>query len=122
MCAGPGAPPLPPRPSSLIIDLDIAVDAPRAVFVRGRGLDAELGGALHVGGTDEDPAISGGFDMRNGTINLAGSTLTFTSGRAELQRHRREEEDRSHAGFHRHQHQQRRHLHAAMSAAMPTRR
>ena len=79
-----GAPPLPPPPSSLIISLDVAVDAPRAVFVGGRGLNAELGGALHVGGTGEQPAISGGFDLRNGTINLAGSTLTFTSGRVSF--------------------------------------
>jgi translocation and assembly module TamB len=79
-----GAPPQPPRPSSTIINLDIAVDAPRAVFVGGRGLNAELGGALHVGGTGGEPAISGGFDMRNGTINMAGSTLTFTSGRVSF--------------------------------------
>jgi translocation and assembly module TamB len=79
-----GAPPQPPRTSSTIINLDIAVDAPRAVFVGGRGLNAELGGALHVGGTSEEPGISGGFDMRNGTINMAGSTLTFTSGRVSF--------------------------------------
>lgn len=71
-----------PQPiSNFIMGVDLRVDAPRAVFVRGRGLDAELGGALHVGGTTTDPAISGGFDMRSGTMNLAGSTLTFTSGR-----------------------------------------
>jgi translocation and assembly module TamB len=79
-----GAPPLPPRPSSLIINMDIAVDAPRAIFVGGRGLNAELGGSLHVGGTAEEPSISGGFDMRNGTISLAGSTLTFTSGKVSF--------------------------------------
>ena len=49
--------------------------------MRGRGLDSELGGSLHVGGTITEPTISGGFDMRKGTMNLAGSTLVFTSGR-----------------------------------------
>ncbi len=44
------------------------------MFVGGRGLNAELGGALHVGGAGEEPAISGGFDMRNGTISMAGPT------------------------------------------------
>jgi translocation and assembly module TamB len=77
----PGQQVQPPRPSTFLIGLDLTVDAPRAVFVRGRGLDAELGGSLHVGGTADDPTISGGFDMRSGTISLAGSTLTFTSGR-----------------------------------------
>jgi translocation and assembly module TamB len=77
----PGQQVAPERTSSLLIDLNFAVDAPRAIFVRGRGLNAEVGGSLHVGGTNNDPDISGGFDLRNGTINLAGTTLTFTSGR-----------------------------------------
>lgn len=77
----PGQKVQPPRASDLLIALDLTVDAPRAVFVRGRGLNAEVGGSLHVGGTTADPGITGGFDMRSGTINLAGSTLTFTSGR-----------------------------------------
>ena len=77
----PGQQVQPPKPSQFVMALDLRVEAPRAVFVRGRGLDAELGGSLHVGGTAEEPNISGGFDMRSGTINLAGSTLTFTSGR-----------------------------------------
>jgi translocation and assembly module TamB len=77
----PGQQVAPERSSSLLVNLNLAVDAPRAIFVRGRGLDAEVGGALHVGGTSRDPDISGGFDLRNGTINLAGTTLTFSSGR-----------------------------------------
>jgi translocation and assembly module TamB len=80
----PGQQPLPPRPSLLFVDLNIDVDAPRQVFVRGRGLNSELGGSLHVQGTSEEPNVSGGFDMRNGTISLAGSTLTFTSGRVSF--------------------------------------
>lgn len=76
-----GKPVQPPRTSSFTMGMDLKVDSPRAVFVRGRGLDAELGGALRVGGSIADPLISGGFDMRKGTMNLAGSTLTFTSGR-----------------------------------------
>ncbi len=62
------------------INLDVAVDAPRAVFVRGRGLNAEVGGTLHVGGTVADPDISGGFDLRNGSVAVAGANLQFTSG------------------------------------------
>lgn len=77
----PGQQVQPQRPNTFMAALDLTVDAPRAVFVRGRGLNAELGGSLHVGGTAAEPNISGGFDMRSGTINLAGSTLTFTSGR-----------------------------------------
>jgi len=51
----PGQQVQPPRPSNFEIALNLAVDAPRAIFVRGRGLDSELGGSLHVGGTVADP-------------------------------------------------------------------
>ena len=48
--------------------------------MRGHGLDAELGGKLHVGGTAAAPQTSGGIELRHGTFSLAGTTLTFTSG------------------------------------------
>ncbi|HEY4972134.1 MAG TPA: translocation/assembly module TamB domain-containing protein, partial [Steroidobacteraceae bacterium] len=69
------------KPSTTIVALELTVAAPRAVFVRGRGLDAEVGGQLRIQGVSDDPEISGGFDLRNGTVNLAGATLTFSSGR-----------------------------------------
>jgi translocation and assembly module TamB len=69
------------KTGSIIVALNLTVAAPRAVFVRGRGLDAELAGQLRIAGTSADPDISGGFDLRNGTVNLAGATLTFSSGR-----------------------------------------
>jgi len=65
---------------ALVVGLDVGVDAPRAVFVRGRGLDAEMGGKLHIGGTTAAPQISGGFELRRGTFNLAGASLKFTRG------------------------------------------
>jgi translocation and assembly module TamB len=54
------------------------------VFVRGRGLDSELGGDLHVAGTYVAPQIAGGFDMRRGTLSLAGASLKFSSGRVSF--------------------------------------
>ncbi len=73
-------PPAPPAASSAI-GLDLTVNAPRAIFVRGRGLDSELAGDLRVKGTSTAPQVSGGFDMRRGTISVAGTTLTFTRGK-----------------------------------------
>lgn len=72
------------KPSATVVTLNLSVNAPRAVFVRGRGLDAEVGGELHVRGTSTDPDIDGGFDLRNGTFSLAGTSLTFTSGRVSF--------------------------------------
>ncbi len=73
-------PPPPPTPAPPIA-LDLTLDAPGQVFVRGHGLDAELGGQLHVGGTAAEPQISGGFSLRYGTFSLAGTTLNFSRGR-----------------------------------------
>ncbi|MGH8231942.1 MAG: translocation/assembly module TamB domain-containing protein [Steroidobacteraceae bacterium] len=78
------APPPPPPEHRLVAALDLSVDAPRAVFVRGRGVNAEVGGKLHIGGTTAAPDVSGGFDLRNGTVNLGGATLNFTDGRVSF--------------------------------------
>ncbi len=73
----------PPAPSgpALLVGLDLTANAPGQIFVRGHGLDAELGGRLHVGGTSAAPQISGGFDLRRGSFSLAGTTLRFSRGR-----------------------------------------
>ena len=73
-------PPPPPTPGPTIA-LALELAAPRAIFVRGRGLDAELGGTLKLGGTSAAPQVSGGFDLQRGTFNLAGATLNFVRGK-----------------------------------------
>ena len=76
----PGDKPAPPPAPSLPIKLDLTLVAPRAIFVRGHGLDAELGGHLHLGGTLADLQPSGHFDMLRGTFDLVATTLTFSTG------------------------------------------
>jgi translocation and assembly module TamB len=73
------APPPPPAPGPEI-GLDLALDAPGRIFVRGRGLDAELEGRLHIGGTTAAPQPVGSFKLRRGQFSLVSQTLTFTSG------------------------------------------
>lgn len=77
----PGAKPAAPREEGALLALALTVAAPERVFVRGHGVDAELGGTLKVAGTAAAPQISGGFDLRRGTFSLAGQALTFTSGK-----------------------------------------
>ncbi len=79
----PGETPPPPASAAVsrVVGLDLAVNSPGQIFVRGHGLDAEMAGRLHVGGTTTAPQVTGGFDMRRGTFSLAGVTLTFTRGR-----------------------------------------
>ena len=64
----------------LLIGLSVAIEAPQEILVQGRGLDAEVGGDLHVSGTNLAPVVSGELGLRRGTFALASSRLTFTSG------------------------------------------
>lgn len=68
----------------LVIALGLTLDAPAAIFVQGRGLDAQLGGQLKVSGTSDSPQINGGFSMIRGTFSLAGTNLNFTSGKVSF--------------------------------------
>jgi translocation and assembly module TamB len=70
----------PPPGQTVIVDLDLDVEAPQQFAVRGRGLDAELGGAIHVGGTTAKPDVDGAFKLRHGSLDLAGKRLDFTEG------------------------------------------
>jgi translocation and assembly module TamB len=78
-----GAPPPPAAPGPTIT-LNLTIDAPEQIFVRGRGLDAELGGHLVLTGTAARPIPAGGLTLRRGQISLAGHTLQFTSGTIEF--------------------------------------
>jgi translocation and assembly module TamB len=72
-------PPAPPAPAATV-RLAITVNVPGNIFVRGHGLDAELGGKLTVGGTSVAPQIGGSFTMNYGTFSIAGTTLSFSKG------------------------------------------
>jgi translocation and assembly module TamB len=76
----PGAPP-PSQPApGPNVGLDVQLTAPGQVFIRGRGVFAELAGRFNVGGTLAAPQATGRFTLRQGDYGLAGHTLTFTSG------------------------------------------
>jgi translocation and assembly module TamB len=77
--------PLPPPPpagtgSESTIALNLTLNAPQQVFIRGRGLDAELGGTIHIHGTTAKPVPDGGLQLRRGTLSVIGTTLNFTEG------------------------------------------
>lgn len=82
----PGTPPLaPPAPPAALgampaIAIEIAIEAPRAVFVRGRGIDAELGGTINVAGTAAAPAVTGGLTLRRGEISVFDRRIAFRRG------------------------------------------
>lgn len=72
-----------PRPvteARTSIRLDITVSAPNAIFIRGRGVDAELGGEVRITGTAINPIVSGGFELIRGRLSVLNRRLDFTSG------------------------------------------
>jgi translocation and assembly module TamB len=82
--------PRPPRRRSAAsasperLRLDVRVDAPGAVLVRGRNIDAELGGAVQLRGSAAAPVAEGGFTLVRGEYELVGQPLRFTRGRIGL--------------------------------------
>ena len=65
--------------------LDVTINAPNRVFIRGRGLDAELGGALRLGGTTDAVVPSGGIDLIRGRLDILGRRLELTEGSIRLE-------------------------------------
>ncbi|MEP6885753.1 MAG: translocation/assembly module TamB domain-containing protein [Gammaproteobacteria bacterium] len=74
---GKTTPRVPDKP--LVIGLDVGVQAPQEILVQGRGIDAEMYGDLHIGGTTDSPYVSGEFDLRRGNFTLAGNKLNFST-------------------------------------------
>lgn len=62
------------------IALDIMVNAPGQIFVRGRGLDAEMGGSLRIAGTTTSPQVIGAFSMRRGFLKVLSRRVVFSKG------------------------------------------
>jgi translocation and assembly module TamB len=63
------------------LDLDLAITMQDTVFVRGRGLEAQLGGALQVRGDAAAPELRGETGLRRGSFDLLGQRLDFGHGR-----------------------------------------
>ncbi|TYB89245.1 translocation/assembly module TamB domain-containing protein [Oceaniovalibus sp. ACAM 378] len=65
--------------------LDLTIQATNRIFIRGRGLDAEMGGALTLRGTTANVIPAGQFDLVRGRLDLLGKRLTMDEGRVTLQ-------------------------------------
>ena len=70
------------RPS--VLRLDVQVNAPNRIFVRGRGLDAELGGSVTVRGPVNGVRPTGSFELIRGRLSVIGRRFSLDEGRATL--------------------------------------
>lgn len=66
------------------VALDLTISAPGRIFLRGRGLDAELGGTLRVRGTAANAQPDGQFDLIRGRLGILGQRLDLVEGSATL--------------------------------------
>ena len=81
--AGMKAPPA--TPPKVAIRFDLTITGPDQVFVRGRGVDAELGGQIRLTGNARQPIPVGRFELIRGRVDLLGKRFDLTEGLIELQ-------------------------------------
>jgi len=70
----------PPHAAVFAAPLDIRIDMPGRIFVRGHGLDSEWAGRLKVTGTTAAPALAGSIHSVRGTFDILGKTFQVTHG------------------------------------------
>lgn len=66
------------------VTLDITIDAPARIFIRGRGIDAEFGGQLRVTGPVSNVSPVGRFELIRGRLVILGQRIVFTEGAVTL--------------------------------------
>ena len=66
------------------VTLNIDVDAPGRMFVRGRGLDSEWGMGLEIRGDAAEPRITGKIERVRGQLSLIGKTFDLDRGRIDF--------------------------------------
>lgn len=64
--------------------LDLTVSAPARLFVRGLGLDAEMGGNVHLRGTTANVEPTGQFKLIRGRLSLLGKRFNLDEGIVQL--------------------------------------
>lgn len=64
---------------------DLLISAPRQVFVRGRGVDAEFGGEIRLTGNARAPVPVGQLELIRGRVDLLGKRFDLTEGLIEMQ-------------------------------------
>jgi len=62
------------------MQLDLAIRAANRIFIRGRGMDAELGGSLTLKGPVSSPVALGRFAMRRGRLSILSQRFDFSRG------------------------------------------
>ncbi len=73
-----------PTARPAILKLDIKINAPNQIFVRGRGVDAELGGSVRIRGPVSNVSPTGRFSLRRGRLSILGQRIDLKEGAITL--------------------------------------
>jgi translocation and assembly module TamB len=65
--------------------LDLTIAAPNQLFIRGRGLDAELGGEVRLLGSLANPRPSGAFNLIRGRLDILGKRFDLDEALLQLE-------------------------------------
>lgn len=65
--------------------LNLVINAPSRIFLRGRGIDAEFGGQVTVRGDTNTVIPSGAFELTRGRLDILGKRLDLTEAQLLLQ-------------------------------------
>jgi len=66
------------------LGLDVVIAVPNKLFIRGRGVDAELGGQIRISGTTSNVQPVGNIELLRGRLNLLGQRIDFDEGEVTL--------------------------------------
>ncbi|WP_074381170.1 translocation/assembly module TamB domain-containing protein [Bartonella doshiae] len=72
------------KKSSSVVQLDMRITALNQFFVRGKGLDTELGGRINLTGPLNDVHPVGEFQMIRGRFDILSQRLSFNQGQASF--------------------------------------
>jgi translocation and assembly module TamB len=64
--------------------LDLIINAPSRIFIRGRGLNAELGGRVQLTGTTQSVVPVGSIDLIRGRLVILSKQLALTEGKISM--------------------------------------
>ncbi|NEY90261.1 translocation/assembly module TamB domain-containing protein [Tabrizicola oligotrophica] len=67
------------------LGLDVTISAPNRVFIRGRGLDAELGGEVRLLGSLSALAPAGAFNLIRGRLDILGKRFDLDEALMQLE-------------------------------------
>jgi len=73
--------PKPPFP----LHLDLKVDAPKSVFINGRGITSEWNGDFTIGGSFAEPDVQGSLVLIDGEFSFAGKRFKLSNGSLSMQ-------------------------------------